>query len=330
MTLAGALPHALPFLSAVAQGRRLVFFLDYDGTLCPIMADPDRAIICDDTRDAVRALSKRYTTAIVSGRSLAKVRSLVAIDHLIYAGSHGFDIQGPAGTPTQHTVGAEVRPALEAVGRYLNENVLSKYPASTLEDNKYSMSVHFRNCPAHVSITSLEADVDAAAARYGLRKTHGKKVFELRPKLNWHKGKAVEYLLEVLQLSDPTVLPVYIGDDVTDEDAFRALSRRGGVSVVVEGSEEAHNRVTAANCRLEDTHEVHQFLTHFADAPSPPLKQNQACTSPQKPAAHTRQHLFSPQQRVPKSVQIVPHAPEPSTGIAVGGGDNLAVAAAKV
>jgi trehalose 6-phosphate phosphatase len=110
----------------------------------------------------------------------------------------------------------------------------------------------------------LEAAVDAIVARHGLRRTRGKCVLELRPRLDWHKGKAVTYLLEALDLLAPDVLPLYIGDDVTDEDAFRALRARGGLGVRVASADDW--QPTCAQLRLDDTAEVCKFLEHFAGA----------------------------------------------------------------
>jgi trehalose 6-phosphate phosphatase len=105
----------------------------------------------------------------------------------------------------------------------------------------------------------VEAMVDDVLARHpDLRKGYGKKVFELQPRLDWHKGKAVLWLLRVLELDGPEVLPLYIGDDLTDEDAFRALGDRGLSIIVEEGS-----RPTAASYVLKHPEEVRSFLRHL-------------------------------------------------------------------
>lgn len=306
-----SLPDAHTHLSQASTARgctarpRPVFFLDYDGTLSPIVSDPSRAFIPDATRAALTALAKRYTTAIVSGRALEKVQSLVGLDGLIYAGSHGFDIAAPDGAMVQaRTVGVEWRGKLEAAARDVTEEVLPNYLGSELEDNKLAISVHYRNvlfpagygdaererendaastsssgssttttpatgvdpcgCDESLpSLASLATQVDAIAARHGLRRTRGKCVFELRPALDWHKGKAVEYLLDALRLRSANVLPIYIGDDVTDEDAFVAMRACGGVGVLVAGADD--RRVTSATCRVDSPAEVCDLLSLFAD-----------------------------------------------------------------
>lgn len=271
--------------SVARPRRRLVFFLDYDGTLSPIVSNPERAFMRDDTRTALRALSRTYVTAVVSGRALEKVRRLVGLDDLVYAGSHGFDIDGPQGTSMSHTVGEEWRPKLEHAMDVFRERILPLYPGSSLEDNKYAVSVHFRNCTfedaADVGDTTPSAGgdrptavrspdtlahaVDAIVSELGLRRTNGKMVYEIRPRLDWHKGKAVEYLLHILGLDGDDVLPVYIGDDVTDEDAFQSLRRRDGIAVIVATPDV--NRDTAAHYRLDGVPDVTAFLQKFVDEP---------------------------------------------------------------
>ena len=95
-------------------------------------------------------------------------------------------------------------------------------PGSSVEDNKFSVSVHFRNCSPS-DWPRVARVVDALAARFPmLHVTRGRKVLELRPKVDWDKGKALLHLIEALGLHEQAdVLPVYIGDDTTDEDAFR-------------------------------------------------------------------------------------------------------------
>jgi trehalose-phosphatase len=273
---------ALTSISAAATGRRLIFFVDYDGTLSPIVNDPDAALLPSRTRAALNALAARYTTAVVSGRSLKKLRALVPVPGIVFAGSHGFEISGPPGTVPARTVGGEWRPALAAAAADLAAEVLSAFPGSAVEDNNLSITLHYRNAalappveevsyvrggvPPLRSLPALEAAVDDIAKRHGLRRTHGKCVYELRPMVAWDKGTAVLYLLDSLGLANQGVLPVYIGDDVTDEDAFRALAKCGGIGVRVAPSDD--HTATHAPFRMEDTTEVCELLEHFAFAPS--------------------------------------------------------------
>lgn len=263
---ASLLPRALDELSSIQRdvhlrNRTPVFFLDYDGTLTPIVPNPDDALLSDQTKLALEILAKKYTTAIITGRALAKIKAFIGLDSLFYAGSHGFDIEGPSGV-FAHRVADDCRPDLECAKQQLR-NIVQAYPGATLEDNFLSVSVHYRHVPqSHVP--PLQQDVERVATELGLRFTNGKKVWELRPNLDWHKGKAVEYLLEKLSLNGPEILPVYIGDDITDEDAFQTLTKHEGLCVIV--ASDNVQRTTHAALRLSNPQEVRTFLQHFTHA----------------------------------------------------------------
>jgi trehalose-phosphatase len=234
-------------------GRRPAVFLDYDGTLAPIAPRPELATLPEPTRTVLRALAGRGPVAILSGRGREDVAALVGLDELTYAGSHGFDIAGPTlrrevgeGIPERIAEASEkLRGRLEGI-----EGVL-------VEPKRFAVAVHFRLAdPA--DRPRIEEAVNAVQAELqDLRKVHGRKVFELRPDLDWDKGSALLWLLETLhpEAEDADVIPLYVGDDVTDEDAFRAIADRGiGILVAAEPRE------TAATYSLRDPEEVRAFL----------------------------------------------------------------------
>lgn len=255
------LPAALAHWPALQQqlaGKRLALFLDYDGTLTPIVAHPEQALLDDALRTVVATLARRCVVAIVSGRELANVRAKVGLDTVYYAGDHGFAIQGPPGSAIWHEQGAEFLADL-AAARDTLEPPLRTLHGAVLEAKRYSFTVHYRQV-AEAQVAAVAALVDGVLAEHGnLRKHYGKKVFEVRPRLDWHKGKAVLWLLKALKLDGDDVLPLYIGDDVTDEDAFRALSGRG-IGILVSDIP----RSSAAAYRLHDVTEVGQFLRRLA------------------------------------------------------------------
>jgi trehalose-phosphatase len=124
-----------------------------------------------------------------------------------------------------------------------------------VERKKFAIAVHYR-LVAPENVERVEAVVDEVTEnRSELRKAYGKKIFELQPQVDWHKGKALFSLMKTLELDQDDVLPFYIGDDVTDEDAFRALRGRG-IGIVVR--EEPYE--TAASYSLKDPEEVRAFL----------------------------------------------------------------------
>ena len=257
---APAAPHAEEVARRL-RDRHPAVFLDYDGTLTPIVARPELAVLDDAMRATVRRLARCCPVAVVSGRGLEDVRALVGLDDIYYAGSHGFDIAGPRGLQHAHPAGVAALPRLDAAERRLRE-VLRPVDGALVERKRFSVAVHFR-LVADDQVARVEEAVDAELRHApGLRKGHGKKVFELRPDFDWDKGSAVRWLLEALGLSRDSVTPIYIGDDVTDEDAFRELaSHDGGIGIVVMDVP----RPTAAKFCLPDTDSVRAFLTMLAE-----------------------------------------------------------------
>jgi len=251
------LPHALQQQEQIVsrlQGKRPVLFLDYDGTLTPIVDRPELAVLDPAMRSAVAELARRCAVAIVSGRDRADVEQLVGLDSLIYAGSHGFDIRGPGGLRLEYEGAAAFLPALDAAEKQIRD-ALSGTHGALVERKRFALAVHYR-LVAPRDVPAVEGAVEAALqAQPGLRRTGGKMVFELRPRVPWHKGKAVLWLMEVLQLDGADVLPIYIGDDDTDEDAFAALRTLGLGIVVAEAA-----RPSAAQYRLDTPGEVGSFL----------------------------------------------------------------------
>jgi alpha,alpha-trehalase len=246
-------------IGARLAGRRLAAFLDYDGTLTPIVARPELAALPAETRGALRRLSTLATVAVVSGRALDDVRALVGLEDLHYAGNHGLEIRGPGGSSLSYEVGDEFVPALREAARRLGASA-SRVAGAWVEDKGRSLSVHYRQV-AEQDVGGLERAVDAVVlADPLLRKHHGKKVFEVRPRVEWDKGRAVVWLLEALGLGGPETLPLYVGDDVTDEDAFRALA---GPGVGVRVGDSA--LPTWADYTLRDPSEVRRFLEVLAE-----------------------------------------------------------------
>ena len=236
------------------QGNVPAIFLDYDGTLTPIVNDPAEAKMPENTRNVIRRLAEHYSVAIISGRDLKDVRTMVGIENITYAGSHGFDIATPDGQCQDLEQGKNFLPALDRAEAELPE-MLQDIPGAWVERKRFAIAVHYRMVDRS-KLKELEKRFDVVLSHYpDLRKTTGKEIFELRPNIDWDKGKALFFLLESLYADSSRVLPVYIGDDDTDEDAFNAISNRG-IGIVV-GTEK---RQTSAHYALRDTDEVAQFL----------------------------------------------------------------------
>ncbi|MFO7914458.1 MAG: trehalose-phosphatase [Candidatus Krumholzibacteriales bacterium] len=235
------------------NGGEAVIFLDYDGTLSPIVEDPSRAFLPEKTRHLLKGLSDHRTVVIMTGRGLEDVRNLVNLEGLIYAGSHGFNIEGPGGS-FQREPGEELMGDLESAAKELEEAVRG-LKGVRVERKPFALAVHYRQAGDEV-LPELEKRVDSIASGYrSLTRTGGKKIFELRPSSDWNKGKAVLFLLDELFEEEDNPVPIYIGDDTTDEDAFRAISDVGIGIVVTED-----DKKTAAGFRLKNSGEVADFL----------------------------------------------------------------------
>jgi trehalose-phosphatase len=241
----------------VRQDDRLAVFLDYDGTLTPVVSHPEEAWLSDSMRQTLRELATRMPVAILSGRDLGNVRRRVGIAGIVYAGSHGFDIAGAGELRRQQ--GAAYLPVLDLAETELRQ-ALDEIPGAQLERKHFSVAAHYRNVKENDAFrVALAADAVAAKHRE-LRRIDGKKVYELLPNIDWDKGKAVLWLMDTLGLAQGNVLPIYIGDDTTDEDAFRALKGRG-IGILV--SDES--QPTLATYSLKDPSEVERFLRKITD-----------------------------------------------------------------
>jgi trehalose-phosphatase len=215
------------------KGRQILLLLDYDGTLTPIVSRPEIATLTRGRRKALRLTSKspKITLGIISGRSLKDVRNKVKLSGIYYAGNHGFEISGP-GVNITHMAAKKFRPvAKEIKGKLIKDTRGIK--GVIVEDKGITLSVHYR-LVKRKDLKKLNGILRRILAPYlknkKIKLTEGKKVYEIRPPIKWDKGRAVLWLLSKLRAKKP--FPIYAGDDITDESAFRAL-RGKGMTVVV-------------------------------------------------------------------------------------------------
>ncbi len=239
--------------------KKPVFFLDYDGTLSPIADRPELAVMSEEMRQTVQRLSRRFTTAIVSGRMRQDVERLVGIKGLLYAGSHGFDISGPEICMIEPRA-KELIPLIAEISASLKGN-LGNIPGLLIEDKRFSLAVHYRLVKEE-DIPQIEDLVNSIVQKKGsLRLMHGKKVFEILPAIDWDKGRAVVWIMQALGISWSDICAVYIGDDTTDEDAFRVIRTRGVGILVSE-----HDKVSAADFRVGSPEDVKRLFEMILSA----------------------------------------------------------------
>jgi len=255
------LPSAIQSFEEIVKnlnGKKPAVFLDYDGTLTPIVERPEDAVMTEDMREVVKELSERCTVAIVSGRDRVDVEQRVGLDHLYYAGSHGFDIKGPDEFEKVHEEGERFIKLLDAIEKDL-DNALKDMEGAQVERKKFSVATHYRRV-AKEHLSAVKEAVDNVLSKHeSLKKSGGKKVIEIQPSVDWHKGKAVRWLLDALELKKDNVVPMYIGDDLTDEDAFREI-REYGVGILVANEK----KKTYAHYVLADTDAVRGFLKRLS------------------------------------------------------------------
>ena len=242
-------------IDAVMAARRPAFFFDFDGTLSTIVDQPGTATLVDGAAEALRALAALYPVAVLSGRDLADIVDRVGIPGLWYAGSHGFEILCPDGTNHSNEAAAQSIPILERAAAELTEHLRADVGVS-VEHKRYAVAVHFRNAGPDAAGT-VTAAVHDVGKRNGLRVTSGRKVVELRPDVDWDKGKTLQWIAGKMT-GDGALLPIFVGDDLTDEDAFDAVLN-DGIGIVVRHSEDG-DRATAARYCLDDPRRVREFI----------------------------------------------------------------------
>lgn len=235
------------------RNKSIYLFLDYDGTLSPIAETPRKAVMPHKIKDLLYKLSRMpdCKIAIVSGRALKDISEKVGLKNIVYVGNHGFEIKGPK-IKFKSPVSRKYRKILKEIKSKLKKE-LSPFKGVLIEDKGYCLTVHYRlaNENEISAITSkFYASTFTDEFRNNIQVKSGKMAREIRPPFIWNKGMAVLWLLD----RETKALPVYIGDDLTDEDAFQIL-RNKGLTIFV-----GKPKNTSARFYLKDTGEVEKFL----------------------------------------------------------------------
>jgi trehalose 6-phosphate phosphatase len=248
-------------IQKIIQNRKPVLFLDFDGTLAPIVKRPEDAQISDQMKNVLKKCAAKFKVAVVSGRDMDDLKSKVQLDGIIYAGSHGFRISGPDGLYKEHEKSDEILPRLNEMEKRLHREFPQIDEGVQIDRKRYAVAVHYRNANDE-NVPAVKQKVDEVLKENpDFKLGEGKKILEIKPAVDWHKGEAVLWIMKKLGANDKSkFVPIYIGDDVTDEDAFKSI-RNFGVGILV-GS---HGRETEAKYKLDDVPDVKIFLEKLAD-----------------------------------------------------------------
>lgn len=242
--------HIDEILAKVKSIPKIFLFLDYDGTLVPIAPKPDQALLTPEVRDLLALLCRQFTVAIITGRSLGEIKKIISIPKIILAGNHGFEISSPWDSWV-HPEAKEFQGVISRLATSL-ERALKPFLGAWVENKGLTLSVHYR-------LVKEEDEEKIKSIFYNTIEGHkekvmvtlGKKVLEIRPNVPWDKGKAAERLSKLYKA--PQGHRIYMGDDETDEDAFRVLKE--DITILV-----GQKDTTAAKYWVKDTAEVWLFL----------------------------------------------------------------------
>jgi trehalose 6-phosphate phosphatase len=238
------------------RAGHLLLFLDFDGTLAPLAPRPALAELAGPTRDVLNELAAlpAVTISIVSGRSLQDVKGRVGVSGLIYAGNHGLEIEG-RGLSFEHPAAVELSSAVRDItGRFAAWS--RSLDGIEIEFKGLTTSVHYRRASLATRVALqglLRGLISGDDPKIEIRA--GKMVHEIRPRVPWDKGHAVVWIRD--QLCRQRALPIVLGDDLTDENAFTALE--DAITVCV-----GTRRPTAAGYRLDSPDDVRVFLAWLA------------------------------------------------------------------
>ena len=242
-------------LQRINASYRIILFLDYDGTLVPMRKNPSRAIFSKSMTGLLQKLidNNNLVIIIVTGRQYDDIKKLLPFKNIIIASDHGFRITNKK-KDWIHPKVKPLQPLIKNIYQSLKIK-LKSFRGVMVENKKIMITVHYRNAKDNLVPLMKKTIVETINMYQSkLKLTAGKKVFEVRPNINWNKGEAVLKIAKFPGFINKHILKIYIGDDTTDEDAFRKLKRRG-ITIKV-----GKNINTSANYFLNNISEVREFL----------------------------------------------------------------------
>jgi len=265
----------------IDRNDRILLLLDYDGTITPLVERPELAILFEETRELLKNISglSKYTLCIVSGRPLEDVKKLVGIENVYYVGNHGFEAEGPDVNYINPDV-IKIKPIIDELCQKFTDE-LKHIDGILVENKNITLAVHYRMVSENdvPEVKNIFTRIVRQFLEVGnIKIAENKKTLEVLPNVEWDKGKMILQILDILGYDAITipkidwsnirrtpdiltstklknVLPVYIGDDTTDEDAFKALGDNGTTILVSEQIKKSY-----AQYYVKNVDEVIKFL----------------------------------------------------------------------
>jgi trehalose 6-phosphate phosphatase len=252
-------------IGQIQKSKNILFLTDFDGTLTAIVEKPELAFISNETRQLLDSLARQpnLTVGIISGRALSDLKDKINLNNIIYSGNHGFEIEGP-GLNFINPIADEIRPFFRVIKNVLTL-ALGSIKGVFIEDKGITLSVHYRHVEERkvADVESVVKKVVSGPATGGIFMiTPGKEVYDVKPAASWDKGKAIRLLMKRFGKGGRRsgLLPIYLGDDLTDEDGFQVIEKYGvGITVHIG---ESHDN-SAARYYLRSPDEVSVFMNRL-------------------------------------------------------------------
>lgn len=233
-----------------------MLLLDFDGVLSAIALTPDEAFISEENKGLVKKCMKFFPVAIITGRELSEIKGKMGIKNILYIASHGLEWEKDG----KYFFKSVQKNIIQTINLAKNKiKMLAKrYPGMILESKNFMFAVHYRKMTPKLAesfVKEVISILKPITKNHKLRLDHNLKTFELRPHVNWDKGDSALFVVDYFnKKTKKRCTPIFIGDGLTDEDAFRAL-KKNGITIRV-----GQNRKSLAKWYLRDQKEVQVFL----------------------------------------------------------------------
>lgn len=242
--------------------ERLWLFLDYDGTLADFTPTPEYVVTDPEIVALVTrlAICPRMRVAVISGRTLSQLRQLLPVPHIWLAGTYGVELYTPDGKLLQRAERSTIRPGLEQL-KSIWQQIIARQPGFFLEDKGWTLALHARfadEAEADQVLAGAFLSTLGLALSSEYRVHQGQRFLEVGTAMA-HKGRTVDYILD--RFVWPGALPLYLGDDDQDEEAFAAIKAHHGVALLVA----ALQRTTRADAQLASPQAARDWLNQLAE-----------------------------------------------------------------